>query len=238
MKRLLILPLLWLLAVTGVRAASNEKPKERPKAEKDTIPWHGQYLALDVVPLASAAFSADWGVHVQYSCNLFNRVFPVAELGYARFETDREMSERQLMDFSDPATALCQGDGFYGKIGALLPISKKGPDANNTFFVGLNYGASTFGYRLISTPFLANYWSEAYLQNFPKERSLAHWLELTAGLRVEITSSLSLGWSLGFKRLFDATETAHSVPCYVPGYGSCDEWVASLSVWCYWHMPW
>lgn len=218
---------------------TDEKPiKERPTDPADTIVWHGQFLSMNLVPTVMATFSPNWGVQLQYHCNLYNRFFPAAEFGYAHMRKTRDLAEWQAKQFSQDLTTMYRGSGFYAKIGIDFPIAKKGPDANNLFFVGVRYAGAAFSYEMLTTPFLSTYWSDAYVMNITDQHALAHWLELVAGLRVEITPSISLGWTFTYKHLLGKTNGDKSISSYVPGYGRDENWVPTFGAWFYWRLPW
>ncbi len=223
---------------SGSQGSSDKPLKAKPREPKDTICWHGQFVGLNLVPPAKAVFSPNWGIQIQYNCNLYNRFFPVVELGYARLRETRDLADWQAKQFSQTLTTMYRGSGFYGKIGLDVPIAKKGPNANNLFFVGVRYAGATFNYEILTTPFLATYWADAYVMNIVNQHSLAHWLELVAGLRVEITPSISLGWTFTYNHLLGRTNGDMSVASYVPGYGRDENWLPTLGAWFYWHLPW
>ncbi len=201
-KSLLLLSLLGCCTLQMLAA-----PKEKPKAELDSIAFHGAFVGINLVSAGQMALGQNGNINIQADVNLYNRFNPCLVLGYAPFDISNEEYTR------------CQGQGFYGKIGVNVPISKYGPNAENQFFGGVRYAYSNFKYQLENVRFPASYWGDAYSMNFRNERAGGHWLEIDVGMRMQVLGPITLGWTLDIKKRLAVNNGAHSVPAFIPGYG-------------------
>ncbi len=103
-------------------------------------------------------------------------------------------------------------------------------------YVGLRYGFSSFKYDISSTPFsdpiyggsMANpglidgIWGGSVPYHYNGLKSNMQWLELVAGVNVQIYKSFYMGWTLRFKFKTAGSISEHGNPWYVPGFGEYD----------------
>ena len=124
-----------------VASTSLPSRKAKPKAEKDSIAYHGSYIGVNLLSAMKAAYSDSWSIDEQYDINLYNKYIPCLEFGYSRAM------------LNNAAGTVFSSRGFYGKIGVNLPIAYYGRNAENMFFAGIRYGFSAFDYRLRNVAF-------------------------------------------------------------------------------------
>lgn len=200
----LILIVAWLGCFVSLVSAA---PKERPKAALDSVAFHGAYLGVDLVSAGQMALGQNGKLNVQLDVNLYNRFNPCLEFGYASFDISNEQATRSY------------GQGFYGKVGLNLPISKYGPHAENQFFAGARYAYSRFSYQMENVPFKDSYWGDAYSLDLRNQQAAGHWLEIDVGMRIQVWGPITLGWTLFLKKRLAVNNAAESSPAYIPGYG-------------------
>lgn len=202
-------------------------PKEKPKAEKDSIAYHGSYVGIDLVSVGQAALSDSWNLSAQYDINLYNKYIPCVELGYGQGALQNDLNTQ------------VSSHGFFGKIGVNLPIAYYGKNAENMFFAGIRYGMSHTAYQIKGATFQSGYWGDAYTANFMDEKSFAHWGEVVGGLRIQLVSNLSVGWTLRIKKLFSASPSNNSVPPYIQGFGqNTGDMATNFAFYLYYRFPW
>ena len=119
------------------------------------------------------------------------------------------------------------------------PYFRVGADYNvvkEYLYVGLRYGFSSFKYDISSTPFsdpiyggsMANpglidgIWGGSVPYHYNGLKSNMQWLELVAGVNVQIYKSFYMGWTLRFKFKTAGSISEHGNPWYVPGFGEYD----------------
>ncbi|MBQ9201677.1 MAG: hypothetical protein IJ154_04840 [Bacteroidales bacterium] len=201
-------------------------PKERPKTERDTVLYHGSYLGTDFVQDALTVMGKNGSINLTADINLRNKYLPSLEVGYAPFSMTADNGIE------------AGGQGYFGKIGVNLPISYFGPDAENMFFAGLHYGLGFYDYHLQNVPFQAGYWNTAYTSHFMEEHSNAHWLEVTGGMRMQISGPLFLGWTVRWKRVLKTDEGEHGTAPFIPGFGKNQTSNFTFGFCLYYRLPW
>ena len=217
---------LFLLACFGcVINICFAAPKEKPKAEWDSIAFHGAYLGVDLVSAGQIALGQNGKINLQVDVNLYNRLNPCLEVGYASFDISNQNETRSY------------GQGFYSKVGLNLPISKYGPHAENQFFAGLRYAYSRFNYQLENVQFNASYWEDAYCVDLHNQRAGGHWLEIDVGMRTNVWGPISLGWTLTLKRRLAVNNASASAPAFIPAYGPNRESNQAFSFSLYYLLP-
>lgn len=202
----------------GARPAVKQKAKEEIKA--DTIPFYnGTYVGVDLFGLGSKLLGGDFlSSEVNVRVNLKKKFIPTVEIGFGQTDT-----------WSDT--------GIHYKSAA--PYFRVGADYNvvkEYLYVGLCYGFSSFKYDISSTPFsdpiyggsMANpglidgIWGGSVPYHYNGLKSNMQWLELVAGVNVQIYKSFYMGWTLRFKFKTAGSISEHGNPWYVPGFGEYD----------------
>lgn len=127
--------------------------------------------------------------------------------------------------------------GFYFRTG--LDINLLKPEKSQGKYsvgVGLRYGISHFTYE-IPTITHENYWGK-YHTSVSSADEWAHFVEITPGVRAEITKNLSLGWTVSLRKMIDPGTGGHLKPVYLPGYGNgAKSFNAGMSYFIIWSIP-
>jgi hypothetical protein len=117
--------------------------------------------------------------------------------------------------------------GSYFKIGVYYNAYDNWLDMENSIYIGLRYGLSTFkhtlnSYNIYNTDF---YWAEDLLVNGPVDFSglSAHWIELQLGLKAELFKNLYLGVNVQLKRYVSQTTPDNFSNLYIPGFNKTTE---------------
>lgn len=168
--------------------------------------------------------SADvYGFEGQIDVNLYNRLFPILEAGYASVIKDTDLGAKY------------QSHSPFFRIGLNYSLIKPYDDEGNARlmknypFVGLRYGLSPMNYSMENIVVSDEYWGESEYRNYSSMFNVAGWLEVVGGVRIDLYKGLTLGWLVRYKTLLHSYATDKSFLCYVPGYGSSSSSVFSFS---------
>lgn len=110
--------------------------------------------------------------------------------------------------------------GTYWRAGVDVNFLTKDPD-RNMFFLGARYGRSVFTESMSVTRF-DPVWG-LLADNFFHSDVTASWIELTAGLRVQVWKIFWLGYTGRFKFALSSDGTTEMLPHDVPGFGRTDK---------------
>lgn len=155
-------------------------------------------------------FGQSYGI-IDFSAalNLHNRYIPTFEFGLG---TAKNTPSDMNFTYTSPIAP-------YFKLGADYNfIYNSNPDYR--FTAGFRYGVSPFSYRLTNVTFDDGYWGESGTIDFPKQNVFAGWMELVAGVRVNIKGPISMGWMFRYKMLLHQTHPSTGDAWYIPGFGS------------------
>ena len=135
--------------------------------------------------------------------------FPVIEIGYGGAEKSIENGTSY------------SGSGLYEKIGIDFNLIKQktgGKLLNNFFLAGVRLGMSHFNYDINNISSTDNYWGGSDIAN-EHLATTRSWVEVVAGLRVEVYKNIVMGWNVRNKHLLGSIENGKVYPYYIQGYG-------------------
>lgn len=155
------------------------------------------------------AFGQDYGLFsVWGELNMHNRYFPLIEIGLGQASIRPEE-----MNFTYKSSV-----APFFKIGANYNVFYNS-NPKYKFLVGLRYGFSPFSYSVDNITVDNSYWGEQSVFNIPRQNASVGYLEVTAGVRVNIVSRFSIGWDLRFRSILHESSPKYGKPMYIPGYG-------------------
>ncbi len=102
--------------------------------------------------------------------------------------------------------------------------------------IGLRYGLSIFNSE---TPLFqeTNYWGTA-ISSIPSVRSMAHFLEVSPGIKSEVFRNFSIGWSLSLRLLLYSGTDKDVRPIYIPGFGNGAKTISTgINYFIVWSIP-
>jgi hypothetical protein len=182
--------------------------------------WQGVTIEMDVAPVATNLFNdlSSFRYEAAARFNLSNKYFPVVESGY-------ESRHQQLNSGIDYL-----GTGMYYKIGVDLSLikSKFQHSIHNKFLLGARLGMSGFTYDVTNIPIHNTLNGSASTLDFTDQNHMAYWMEIVAGIRIEVVKRVIMGWSVRTKNPFGEAEAGSIGPWYIPGYGRAGD-----SVWAF-----
>lgn len=219
MKRTLII---WILLICSVSIFSQTSdtdtasynPKESGVKQFQPPVFRGVSAHLDVAsPLMGLVYSNKiFNIETQVDVNLFDRLFPILEVGFT--SVDKSVGE---------ASYITRAPFFKVGInyGLMKGYDKKGEPRSlkNYPFVGVRYGFSPMNYQLNNIVVRDDYWGEEVVRNYSKSLLYAGWVELVAGVRIELIKGVTMGWSVRFKMALHSAGVEKEKLWYVPGFG-------------------
>lgn len=193
-----------ILIILSLPAFSQEKEKK----EEDKSPlYQGTYVSLDVLnPFLKFINTEYIQAEASVDVNLKNMFYPVAEIGYGtvNYSNDNGLSYKSKAP-------------FY-RIGINYNIMNK-KKSENHFYIGARYGLCGIKYDITSNGLKDPVWGTVTEFNRTGQKSFSHWIELVAGVRVQIYKNFMMGWSARLKRTISTKINGDNEPWYIPGYG-------------------
>jgi len=209
-----------LLIFTLYSSAADDKKEPKP-----FVPlYQGVHIGFELSEPVQYFLSDSWGYSLKADVNFKNKYFPTLEAGFTNLDKTAESGIHFM------------SSGTYVKAGLNIPLSVNGPKAENIFYAGLHYGFSAFSYDLENLTFSGGYWDNNIL-SFTNEKAAAGWIELDAGVRVQIAGPFSLGWAIQYKSVIHTKNGDHSIPPYIPGYGMNTKPGVGVNVHLYYKLP-
>lgn len=183
-----------------------DKLKNEEDAEKTEI-YQGTYASLDLLNPAMSLFGTKYiQGEAAVDVNLKNMFFPIAEIGYGNVK----YTNNQGLTYKSGAP--------YFRVGLNYNVmAKKGTESH--FYVGLRYGLSAFSYDITSQGLTDPVWPGEIEFDRSGRNAFAQWIELVAGVRVQLVRNFMMGWSVRLRREVSKSVFEDHEPWYIPGYG-------------------
>jgi len=202
-----------MLMVYSVQA---QKIKIQKKTVSDSIPvpfFNGIIVEGDIASVASSVLS-NGGTHSYEGAvkiDLKHKFYPTFEFGYAS-------ADKLTVDNIGFST---NGAFWRGGIDINMLKQKKAANAiNSMLLLGVRLGVSSFNYNITNVTITDEYWGgPAQTMNYNNLSTTKVWLELTAGIRVEVLKNIYMGWTIRNKNLLTSTADGAVTPWYIPGFG-------------------
>lgn len=172
------------------------------------IEWtRGARLGCNVFPIIMSSLQPsrkgfEFSIDTRTSLNLY----PTFELGF-----ENSYLNKDYIHYNS--------NGLYGRIGVDYNIRTSDIKSNDIFFVGGRYGIFAMQHKIDKLSITDTLWGPQVDGSYPQTNSYGHWLELVAGIKVEILHNLYLGWSLRTKVLLTSSFGVN-YPHYMPGFGN------------------
>lgn len=192
-----------LLLLTCLVCVSMQAQEQKEKAPL----LSGIAVSADLVGFAMKAMGAKFAnMEVAARLNLYDKYFPVAELGIG--DCHREGAETGNT-FSTTAP--------YMRFGMDYNFTKK--HNGNRLFAILRYGLSSFKYDVGNEAFTDPTYGTTVPLKLNGLTSTGHWLEFGVGLETKLWSFVRLGWSMRYKFRLGLSHEEGITPYFIPGYG-------------------
>lgn len=207
MKRILPSIFSALLLLQALAASAQSAEKDSLPEVKVAVPA-GVRVGLDLTRFAVKAFQPyRTDVTVTLDGRYNDRLYIASELGYNN------------TSHSD-TNYTYKGNGISLTIGANYNLLKKQvPRENFMIYGGMRYGLALFSYEVPEYTIYNDYWGNTK-GSYPKTNAMAHWVELTVGIKVEVLKNFYLGWSLHERILINNKLAKRDFPpLVIPGFG-------------------
>ena len=199
-----------LLLLIGLCCVSLHAQEEEKKKEKAPL-LSGIAVSADIVGFAMKAMDAKFAnMEVGARINLFDKFFPVAELGIG--DSHREGAETGNT-FSTTAP--------YMRFGLDYNFNKK--HNGNRIFGIVRYGFSSFKYDIGNPSFADPVYGNAAPLELNGQKATGHWIELGVGVETKLWRFVRLGWSIRYKKRITLKHPDEGEPYFIPGFGKNDD---------------
>ncbi len=196
-----------LLLLLSFAAAAQKPKKDSVKTVYMAVPA-GLRVGLDLSRFVVHAFQPyRTDVTVNLDARFRDRLYFASDLSYNRTShKDTNYTYRS--------------SGLSATLGVNYNFLKKQvPKENFMIYGGARYGLAFYNYEVPEYHVYSSYWGK-YTGSVPKTSQLAHWFELTVGIRVEVLKNFYLGWSLHERILLSRNVSKQDFPpLVIPGYG-------------------
>lgn len=196
-----------LLLLLTVTASAQQAKKDSVKKVSMYVPA-GLRVGLDLSRVAVHFFQPyRTDVTVNLDARFRDRLYFASDISYNRSSHK-----------DDNYTYRSSGVGIT--LGANYNFLKRQvPKEDFMIYGGARYGLAFYNYEIPSYHVSSNYWGN-YTGSVPKTSQLAHWFELTVGIKVEVLKNFYLGWSLHERILLSRNVSKQDFPpLVIPGYG-------------------
>lgn len=193
--------------------ANEETPQPKVKQLQGDV-FRGLSIHADIgFPIISLLGRNARTYEVQLDVNLYRRIFPIFEIGYATAE--KELISK--INYNTKAPFFRVGVNY----GLLKPFKDDETSRNvkSYPFVGVRYAFSPMWYNLENIIIGDEYWGTSEVIDFKNKFAYSGWVEIVGGVRVDLFKGLTLGWSVRLKTLLHTSAPNKSHVWYVPGYG-------------------
>jgi len=228
MKILRMLRYLFInILLIGITFSSfgQQKSKANFVGEKEFVPI-GFTLGVNLAtPLNSFVDNSRSGVSFLTRINLFEDWFFNGEVGYENVSSDTNVLNYQ-------------SNGTFLKVGGEKNILSKKKSLTDNIFIGVQYGLAIQDQKASSILIENGYWGD-YRGSVNSEVVHTHWLEISAGPRVELLRNIYFGWKVHIRAAVYTGGSDMLKPYAVPGYGNGDRKVnGGLSYTIEYMIPW
>ncbi len=197
---------LILISLTCFNLQAQEQKKKEDKAPL----FSGIAVSADIVGFVMKAVDAKFAnMEVGARVNLYDKIFPVAELGIG--DCHREGAETgNTFSTTSP----------YMRFGMDYNFNKK--HNGNRLFGLFRYGFSNFKYDVANKAFADPIYGTTVPLEMNGEKATGHWLEFGVGVETKLWKFIRLGWSMRYKFRISMKSPDGGDPYFIPGYGKND----------------
>ncbi|MCQ2343468.1 MAG: DUF6048 family protein [Paludibacteraceae bacterium] len=191
------------------------KKEADPNYERPVFQGFSAHVDL-LTPAMNLIFGKVYGTEVTFDLNLYNRLFPLIEIGYS----DVEQTLASNITYKTNAPYLRFGINY----GILRPINKAGKRRllDCYPYVGARYGMAFMNYEYKNVEIRDEYWGGMTTTEYSKPFVYSGWLEIVAGVRMNLAAGFTMGWAFRFRTAVHTSAETKAYTWYIPGYGKSD----------------
>jgi len=211
MQNILRFFIISLFCLSGIYSVNAQVSKQKTDSVVK-VAFRGLRLEIDLVPIASNFIykGERYGYEAGVYADLKNKYFPAVEIGFA----GANKTSSDNINFKT--------SGIYTRVGIDFNINKPKKDkipSKNMVFVGGRIGFSPFSFGYKNILVQNEYWGTAISQNYNDITTSKVWVEIVAGMRVEVLKNIYMGWTVRNKKLLGTDTLGEIAPYYIPGFG-------------------
>jgi hypothetical protein len=191
--------------------------EEQKISAKDTLPPSEKYgfrAGADLARFIRTAVDDNYsGFEIIGDYRFYKKFYLAAEIGNESLIRDEE-------------NISAEGSGSYARIGIDYNIYDNWYGMQNSIYIGLRYGFSTFDQTLHDYSIYTNtdYFGSSQITESIKSDDLnASWVELMLGIKVELINNLYLGVNVSLRNLVNQKKPDRFDNLYIPGYGRTND---------------
>ncbi|EZH76053.1 hypothetical protein ATO12_04485 [Aquimarina atlantica] len=191
--------------------------EEQKVSAKDTLPPAEKYgfrAGVDLGRLIRTAVDDNYsGFEIVGDYRFYKKFYLAAEIGNESLIRDEENINTK-------------GSGSYARVGVDYNIYDNWYGMQNSIYVGLRYGFSTFEQTLNDYSIFTstNYFGPNQITESIKSDGLnASWIELVLGIKVELINNLYLGANVSLRTLVSEKKPDRFDNLYIPGFGRTND---------------
>lgn len=177
---------------------------------KRTTPAFLQGMSLSVEigsPIAHLLGEDALGTEAALRFSIRNKYFPVAELGYAKYDATHDETH---INYKTAAP--------YMRVGADVNVLKD-KTQNNRLFVGARLGFTTYSFDVKGPDIQDPIWHLSRPLDYTDLSTNRLWLEFVVGLEAEVLKNYHMGFNVRYKSKLKEKSLAEATPYFVPGFG-------------------
>lgn len=198
-----------LIAMISFSAFSQNQETSKDTAEIK-VRRYGLRAGIDLYKLTRGMYEDGYkGIELVGDYRISPKYFIAAELGNEKLQQAKDR-----IDFT--------AKGSYIKVGFDYNAYENWLDMENVTSIGLRYGFSSFSqtlnaYKIYNrNPYFGE---ETWIESGQEFSGLsAHWLEIVAGIKVEVLNNIYVGFSARINYLLTQKEPTNFSSLYIPGF--------------------
>ena len=195
--------------------AQDEEPKKI--SARDTLPpgeKYGLRAGVDLARILRTSVDDNYsGFEIEADYRVYRKLYIAGEIGNESLIRDEE-------------NVNVEGSGSYIRAGIDYNIYDNWYGMQNSIYVGVRYGFSTFDQTLNEYNIFTgtNFFGETTITEPISEDGLtASWVELVLGLEVELIHNFYLGASISLRNLVSEETPDRFDNLYIPGFGRTND---------------
>ena len=203
-----------LLATPLNTAAQENKTQENSKAKESfwsLFSFKGFGVSADLFGCAYSLIGESISTEVAAEINLGNRLYPVAEVGWAWCNTTDEGSG---IKYRTNAPYYRAGFNYN------FLTTRENPNPKHYIYGLFRIGWTSFRYDVETPPITDPVWGGNVALNLKGVEGSCLWGEIGAGIKVKIAKGFHMGWSIRYKMRITEEKAENSRMWYNPGYGT------------------
>lgn len=202
-----------LLFPLKIQAQTNEKIEKNETKESfwRMFSFKGLGFSADLFGCVYSLIGDNISTEVALETNFGNRLYPIAEVGWAWCNATDEGSGIKY-----------RTNAPYYKAGFNYNFltTKDNPNPKHYVYGLFRIGWTNFTYDVETPPITDPVWGSSVALNLKDVNGSCLWGEIGAGIKVKIAKGFHMGWSVRYKIRFTEENGENSKMWYIPGYGT------------------